>query len=110
MRRCLFILLLTGVSLFAKADHITGGQMFYVYLGNSNGMHSYRVTLMLYMRCNSGREFPNPGFISVFERGSNQRVQDLQVSLTRQETTKHRAFIINLIWDVSISQTRLAVI
>lgn len=86
MRRCLFILLLSGVSLFAKADHITGGQMYYVYLGNSNGVHSYRVTLMLYMRCNSGREFPNPGFISIFERGTNKRIQDLEVPITKQET------------------------
>lgn len=86
MRRSLFIVLLSGVALFAKADHITGGQMYYVYLGGSNGMHNYRVTLMLYMRCNSGREFPNPGFVSVFERGSNTRLQDLQVSLTKQET------------------------
>ncbi len=86
MRRYLLCLLLSGVSLFAKADHITGGQMFYTYVSSTNGKPNYRVTLMLYMRCNSGREFPNPGYISIFEKGSYERLQDLQVNLTRQET------------------------
>lgn len=37
-------------SLSAKADHMTGGEMFYNYLGNNN----YRITIVRYFECSDG--------------------------------------------------------
>ncbi|HSK13447.1 MAG TPA: hypothetical protein VK907_09545, partial [Phnomibacter sp.] len=65
----------------AKADHITGGEMTYQYAGIQNGEHLYRFSLRLLMRCNSGRVFPDPIRISVFENGNYNRVADLSVPL-----------------------------
>jgi gliding motility-associated-like protein len=67
----------------SRADHITGGEMSYKYLPATN---QYQATLKLYMRCNSGRMFNNPTIISVFHKGNNNRVMDLDVPLSRTET------------------------
>lgn len=67
-----------------RADHITGGEMSYRYVGSSGGNHTYQVTLKLLMRCNSGRQFPNPIRISVFDKGTNSRLQDLSVTMGGQ--------------------------
>jgi hypothetical protein len=68
------------------ADHITGGEMYYTYAGVFNGLHQYRFTMKLYMRCNSGRSFNNPTIISVFNRGTGERQFDMNVPLSSQET------------------------
>jgi gliding motility-associated-like protein len=73
-------------SLYAKADHITGGEVFYTLLNVTNGKYNYGVTLKLFMRCNSGRQFNNPATISVFDKGSNKRILDIPVNLGRTET------------------------
>lgn len=70
------------LSLTAKADHITGGEMFYTFGGFSNGTYKYNVTLKLFMRCNSGRVFSNPTVVSVFDRITGARIQDINVSLS----------------------------
>jgi gliding motility-associated-like protein len=80
------ILLFTGFSFTASADHITGGEMYYTYAGFSNGNHQYNVTLKLFMRCNSGRMFANPNIISVFDKATNARVADYSVPLADQRT------------------------
>lgn len=67
----------------AKADHITGGEMFYSLAGTANGEIQYNVTLKLYMRCNSGRQFNNPTFVSIFDRESGSRVRDVSVAVAR---------------------------
>ena len=69
-----------------QADHITGGEMSYRYIGLSGGNHAYQVTLRLLMRCNSGRQFPNPIRISIFDKGTYSRLQDLSVALGGQTT------------------------
>ena len=38
------------------------------------------------MRCNSGRQFPDPAIISVFNKLSFERVSDISVALSRRET------------------------
>ena len=85
MKRGLLILLLTTSSLLCRADHITGGEMYYTYAGSSNGLHIYNVTLKLFMRCNSGRQFPNPTVMSAFNKASGSRVQDITVNISNQE-------------------------
>lgn len=60
--------------------------MFYTYIGSANGFNNYKVTLKLFMRCNSGRQFNNPAIISVFNRRTTQRITDINVSLSNMET------------------------
>lgn len=69
-----------------KANHITGGELFYTYNGMSNGLHRYNVTLKLFMRCNSGRTFNNPAIISVFSKSTNTRIKDITVQLGQTQT------------------------
>ena len=80
------ILLCLVMPYLCKADHITGGEMYYTYAGFSNGLHNYNVTLKFYMRCNSGRSFNNPTVVSIFDKGNNSRVTDMNVTITNQET------------------------
>ena len=65
----------------AKATHITGGEMYYTYDGLVNGQHQYSVTLKLYQRCNSGRQFPDPTIISIFDKATGTRFTDLTVPI-----------------------------
>jgi gliding motility-associated-like protein len=85
MKKSVLILLLSTFSFFAKADHITGGEMYYTFNGLINGQVSYSVTLKLFMRCNSGRQFPDPAVISVFNKLTFERISDISVSLTNRE-------------------------
>jgi len=80
------ILLFMGFSTKVKADHITGGEFYYTYLGNTSGTISYSVTFKVFMRCNSGRSFNNPAIISIFDRGTNQRITNQNVILSDVET------------------------
>jgi len=82
----LFLLLLAVISNTARADHITGGEMFYTSQPGANGTILYFVTLKLFMRCNSGRQFNNPAIVSIFNRGTNSRVSNINVALTSQQT------------------------
>jgi len=69
----------------AKADHITGGEMYYTYAGLANGEYQYNVVLKLFMRCNSGRFFSDPTVISVFDRVNGQHIKDISAPLSSQE-------------------------
>ncbi len=86
MRRLLLTITCCTLLLSASADHITGGEMFYAYLGQTGNQHRYSVTLKLFMRCNSGRQFPDPAIVSIFNKGTGNRVQDLSFPITRTET------------------------
>lgn len=79
-------LLLFALPLVTAASHITGGEMFYTYAGLNGGLHRYTVTLKLYQRCNSGRQFPNPAIISVFDKTMGSRYADYNVPIGTQET------------------------
>ncbi|WP_132053577.1 T9SS type B sorting domain-containing protein [Pseudocnuella soli] len=70
----------------AWADHITGGEIYYTLLGNNNGNYEYRITVKVFMRCNSGRTFNDPTTISIFTKGTGARVSDHSVYLARTET------------------------
>lgn len=85
-RYTLIALCVLSCCLAARADHITGGEMFYTYLGVLGGQHQYEVTLRFYMRCHSGRMFNNPTVVSVFDKATNQRITSLSTPLASQET------------------------
>ncbi len=82
MKRLLFVAILLVVGSSAtRASHITGGEMYYTFLGFSGGLYQYSVTLKLFQRCGSGRQFPNPTIVSVFDKTTNSRVTDVSVPL-----------------------------
>lgn len=81
----IFFLLITGIN-SGYADHITGGEMHYRYVGFQAGVHLYQGNLRLLMRCNSGRNFPNPIIIGVFSKENGARINDIVVPLASQET------------------------
>lgn len=82
----IFINVFLAFSTSCFADHITGGEMFYTSNGLINGSYQYSVTLKLFMRCNSGRQFVNPTTISVFNRATGARVMDVTTPLRDIET------------------------
>lgn len=59
--------------------------MYYQLTGISGNLHTYAVTLKLYQRCQSGRSFPSPAFISAFDRLGGARIQDYSISISRTE-------------------------
>lgn len=86
MKKIITLSVILFSTVIAKADHITGGEMFYTFLGISNNQYQYTVTLKFFMRCNSGRQFYNPAVVSIFNRRTGDRVEDINVPLTNQQT------------------------
>jgi gliding motility-associated-like protein len=78
-----FLLLLCGF--WARAEHITGGEMFYTFVGMSNGQYQYRGTIKLFKNCYSNRPLANPAIVSVFDKTTGARVMDITVPLTNTE-------------------------
>lgn len=88
-KRLLVLLIILCSCTIARADHITGGEMYYKFVSSSGGLYTYSVTLKLYMRCNSGRQFNNPSTVSVFNRATGARaVPDIRINLSRTEQIK----------------------
>jgi gliding motility-associated-like protein len=86
MKKCIAFFFLMGLGFISSATHITGGEMYYHYNGIVNGEHQYVVTLKLYQRCNSGRQFPDPAIISIFDKTNSSRVRDINVPLNNINT------------------------
>jgi gliding motility-associated-like protein len=75
----------------ALANHITGGEMYYVWKGQSGSDHIYEVTLKLFRDCNapSGSAPLDPTvIIAVYDKGNNSIARQLTVSQTKFETLK----------------------
>lgn len=84
-----FLLILTTL-LFSKllfAEHITGGEMYYTFLGvDANGRYQYRVTLKLFRNCGSvGAPLDPAAALAVYEKGTGVRAWNGDVVLTRSE-------------------------
>ncbi|MGV3657561.1 MAG: hypothetical protein ACO1NX_06390, partial [Chitinophagaceae bacterium] len=86
MKQCCLLLFCLLRGLLARADHITGGEMFYTLTGFSNGQYQYRVTAKFYKDCFINRQLGSSTFVSVFEKGSTTNQQMITALLTRQET------------------------
>ncbi len=82
MKKLLKTCFLLFLTVPVMASHITGGEMYYSYQGSTGNLHSYQVTLKLFQRCGSGRQFPAVNIISVFDRYTNQRVVDLNIAMS----------------------------
>lgn len=85
MKKLLKTCFLLCLTVPVMASHITGGEMYYSYQGSVGNLHSYQVTLKLFQRCGSGRQFPAVNIISVFDRYTNQRVVDLNIAMSGSE-------------------------
>lgn len=81
MKRIFFILLLLSNVLTAAAKHVAGGELFYEYLGPSNGMSNYRITLRLFRDCASlGPVLENePVTVGIFSNATNSNVTNLSL-------------------------------
>jgi gliding motility-associated-like protein len=72
MKRFLLILATFLLSKTLWAEHITGGQIYYTYTGQSNGMYNYHVTLLLYRdSASQGAQLDVSAAIAVFDRSRN---------------------------------------
>ncbi|HEX6431108.1 MAG TPA: PKD domain-containing protein, partial [Niastella sp.] len=79
MRKIVAIALLMFGSIQSLiAEHIKGGEMYYVYLGPGSDPNTavYRVTLKLYIDCNanSSGQLDDDIGLTVFDRGNNSQV------------------------------------
>ncbi len=82
MKRLLAVAcILLGAIPTLKADHITGGEISYVFAGKSGDMYTYNVTVKMYMLCSSDRQFNDPAIVSVFNQATGVRVHDFTVPL-----------------------------
>ncbi|WP_127133164.1 PKD domain-containing protein [Pseudoflavitalea rhizosphaerae] len=68
--------------LYVRADHITGGQVYYTYTSLGNNKFLYHITVKLFMDCRSPRQFNSPATISIFNRANGQRVADITAYLS----------------------------
>lgn len=92
LKKIIVLLAFLITAQFSYAAHITGGEMYYTYLGPTNGNPgkiSYKITLVLYKDTTSvGPNVANLGYTSYFSifRGDNyQHVADKTATLTKYE-------------------------
>lgn len=76
---------LMAVCFTARADHITGGEMYYTFTGISNGLYNYQVTAKLFMDCYSNRRLPNPAIFGVFNKTNGAHIIDVTVPMADQQ-------------------------
>src|SRR5690348_14941214 len=71
MKRVLLIIFSVLVCQLSWAEHITGGEMYYTYLGPgaNAGEHRYKITLKLYRDCNSaGAALDDEAPIAIYDK------------------------------------------
>lgn len=94
----LLLLLMLTASLYAHADHITGGEIYYTYTSLGNNLYRYHITIKMFMDCRSNRRFENPASISIFTRQSHALVRRQRENLDGSniiELTNHSPCITN---------------
>jgi gliding motility-associated-like protein len=77
--------MLLSACLYARADHITGGEVYYTYTALGNNQFRYHIRVKLFMDCRSPRQFNNPATISIFNRATGQRVDDITAYLSSDD-------------------------
>lgn len=90
-RSVMILVLLVGSCLTALADHITGGEIYYKFVGLNSGLYEYDVSVRIFMRCNSGRQFVNPAAFSIFYASTSVKYRDYNVRLDRVETLSEKS-------------------
>src|SRR6218665_588370 len=79
------VFLLASFALYA--EHITGGEMYYILNGVNNGLYSYSVTLKLFRSCGSvGAPLDPNAAIAIFNNTNRSMVWNESVRMLRSET------------------------
>ena len=92
MKRLLLITLCCCFSIASMAEHITGGEMYYRFLGIANGEYRYEITLKLFRNCGSaGAPLDTEAAIAIFEKGTNRMYSNFRIGLTRSEELRLKA-------------------
>lgn len=74
-QRILFFVIAILISSLVKANHITGGQIFYTHISQSGTNHTYDVTLWLYRdRFSTGAQLDVNAAIAIYENGTGTMV------------------------------------
>src|SRR5687767_10036831 len=85
-----FLLILSACFFFNSltyANHITGGEMYYTFLGQSGGSYQYRVTLKLFRDCNStGAPLDPAAAVGIFERTTGNMIWNQSITMTQMVT------------------------
>jgi gliding motility-associated-like protein len=84
-----FVLILISLQLISsvsRANHITGGQIYYTFQGMVNGSYRYHVTLNLFRDCNAppnSAQLDPTAAISIFDRATNVTVFDDDIDMAQ---------------------------
>jgi len=86
MKRFLLILTTFFLSKTLLAEHITGGEMYYRFVGMSGSNYQYEVTLKLYRDCfSAGAQLDASAAIGIFNRTTNALIYNELITKTRTE-------------------------
>ncbi|RYZ47632.1 MAG: hypothetical protein EOP49_20820, partial [Sphingobacteriales bacterium] len=87
MKRSLLILFTLFLSKILLAEHITGGEMYYTYLGSTPEGHKYQITLKLFRHClGNGAQLDNTAAIGIFNKSTGGMIWTQRVPMqTRDE-------------------------
>lgn len=81
-----FLLAIISFFIFAQfswANHITGGQIFYTFVSQSNGSYTYNVTLLLYRdHFSSGAQLDDVAAMGVYDEATGSLVWNADVPRT----------------------------
>lgn len=88
MKRIVFILTSMLLGITAFAEHITGGEMYYVLTGTANARYQYHVTLKLYRDCfSAGAQLDPSAGIGVFNKSTGLMVWNELVPMRQPKET-----------------------
>lgn len=83
MKRILLLLVLFCLSKTVLAEHITGGQIYYTFTGESGGNYNYHVTLLLYRdSLSAGAQLDPSAPIAIFNKATGAMVWSNSVPRT----------------------------
>ncbi|HVZ56367.1 MAG TPA: PKD domain-containing protein [Chitinophagaceae bacterium] len=75
MKKHLLLLCWLGCTLPSLANHITGGEMYYTFMGMNGAAYQYQVTLHLYRDCfSTGAPLDDQAAIAIFNNGTRTMV------------------------------------
>src|SRR6266496_821419 len=83
MKRFALVIFFLGLLLFAKANHITGGQIYYTLTGQSGNNYTYSISLLLYRdSLSSGAQLDPSASIAIFDRVTGLMVSQNNIPLS----------------------------
>ena len=84
-------------------QYLTGGEMYYTYLGMVNGEHVYRLSIQFYADCGNAAH-PSSVPVSIFERLTNVLIKRISAPLIYRSTENLKPDLLN---DCVVNQSSL---